>query len=108
MHGGLSTGARSVAGKQRQAEGRERWLHKLRGQGRKPGPPRGAGGRPRKATVVDPAEQRRLDALAALDTGLPKKRSAPMPDAPEEGRFIEQPAPALACAAVHASAAIIS
>jgi hypothetical protein len=87
LHGGLSTGARSVAGKQRQAEGRERWLRRLRGQGRKPGPPR-----PRKATVVDPAEQRRLDALAALDTGLPKKRSAPMPDAPEEGlwRFIGQ------------------
>src|SRR4029077_1707636 len=37
---------------------------------------------------VDPAEQQRLDALAALS----KKRSAPMPDAPEEGlwRFIGQ------------------
>ncbi len=85
MHGGASTGARSVDGKRRQAEGREHHIRRLRAQGRKPGPPKGTGGRPRKAARVDPVERLRADTLAALDTGLPKKRSAPMPDAPEEG-----------------------
>jgi hypothetical protein len=66
LHGGLSTGAKSLDGKQRQAEGRERWLCKLRGRGRKPGPAKGTGGRARK-TTVDPVERQRLNVLAALD-----------------------------------------
>jgi hypothetical protein len=47
LHGGFSTGARSPEGKQRQAEGRRRWLERLRAEGKKPGPPKGTGGRPR-------------------------------------------------------------
>ena len=43
----LSTGARTPEGKQRQAEGRRRWLERLRAGGKKPGPPKGTGGRPR-------------------------------------------------------------
>ena len=66
MHGGASTGARSVEGKRRQAEGREHHIRRLRAQGRKPGPPKGTGGRPRKATRVNPVEQLRVDTLAAL------------------------------------------
>ena len=80
MHGGLSTGARSVDGKQRQAEGRERHLRWLRAQGRKPGPLKGTGGRPRKTATVDQVERLRLDTLAALSVDQPKQRSTAMPD----------------------------
>jgi hypothetical protein len=86
MHGGRSTGARSIAGKQRQAEGRERHLRRLRAQGRKPGPSKGTGGRPRKTAMVDPAERLRVNTLAALGADRPKRRSTPM-----AWRFIEQP-----------------
>jgi hypothetical protein len=94
MHGGRSTGAHSVDGKLRQAEGRERHFRRLLALGRKPGPAKGTGGRPRKTAMVDPAERIRVDTLAALGAGQPK-RSTPMPDAPEQRRwrFIEQPAP---------------
>ena len=88
MHGGRSTGARSLDGKLRQAEGRERHLRRLRAQGRKPGPPKGTGGRPRKSAMVDPAERLRADMLAALGADRPKRRSIPM-----AWRFIEQPVP---------------
>ena len=44
LHGGVSTGAKSLDGKQRQAEGRARYLQKLRGEDRKPGPSKGTGG----------------------------------------------------------------
>jgi hypothetical protein len=74
LHGGASSGARSVDGKRRQAEGRERYLRVLRGKGRKPGPPKGTGGRPRKITAV-PVERLRLSALAALDDLTRKWRS---------------------------------
>jgi hypothetical protein len=47
LHGGLSTGARTPEGKLRQAEARRRWLERLRAEGRKPGPPKGSGGRPK-------------------------------------------------------------
>ena len=47
LHGAFSTGARTPEGKQRQAEGRRRWLERLRAGGKKPGPPKGTGGRPR-------------------------------------------------------------
>jgi hypothetical protein len=89
MHGGHSTGARTIDGKQRQAEGRERHLRRLRGQGRKPGPPKGTGGRPRKAAMVDPAERLRVDTLEALGA---KRRSTPMADTSEQElwSFIEQ------------------
>jgi transposase InsO family protein len=53
MDGGASSGAKSFDGKQRQAEGRERYLSKLRGQGRKPGPAKGTGGRPPKSAFVN-------------------------------------------------------
>jgi hypothetical protein len=97
MHGGHSTGARSIDGKLRQAEGRERHLRRLRALGRKPGPAKGTGGRPRKTPLVDPAERLRVDTLAVLGVDRPKKRNNPMPDAPEEGlrRFIEQHAPSV-------------
>jgi hypothetical protein len=97
MHGGRSTGARSVDGKLRQAEGRERHLRRLRAQGRKPGPAKGTGGRPRKTARVDPVERLRVDALAALGPSLEEKRSTPMPDVPEQRRwrFIEQPVPSV-------------
>src|SRR5215470_6224237 len=52
LHGAFSTGARTAEGKQRQAEGRRRWLERLRAEGKKPGPPKGTGGRPR--TSDDP------------------------------------------------------
>jgi hypothetical protein len=52
LHGAFSTGARTPEGKQRQAEGRRRWLERLRAEGKKPGPPKGTGGRPR--TSDDP------------------------------------------------------
>jgi hypothetical protein len=92
MHGGRSTGARSVEGKRRQAEGHEHWLRLVRGQGRKPGPAKGTGGRPRKTAMIDPAERLRADTLAALGTNRPKGRSTPMPDAPDQElwSFIEQ------------------
>ena len=97
MHGGHSTGAYSIDGKQRQAEGRERWLRRLRAQGRKPGPQKGTGGRPRKTALVHPAERLRADTLAALGGDRPHRRSIRMSDAPEERqwRFIEQPAPSV-------------
>jgi hypothetical protein len=41
------TGARTPEGKQRQAEGRRRWRENLRAEGRRPGPAKGRGGRPR-------------------------------------------------------------
>ena len=41
MHGGTSSGAKSFDGKQRQAEGRERYRSKLRGQGLNPARLRG-------------------------------------------------------------------
>ena len=63
LHGGASTGAVSPNGKQRQAEGREAYLRRLRAQGRRPGPPKGNCRRPRN---LDPVEQLRLDTLAAL------------------------------------------
>jgi hypothetical protein len=47
LHGAFSTGARTPEGKQRQAEGRRRWLERLGAEGKKPGPPKGTGGRPR-------------------------------------------------------------
>jgi hypothetical protein len=74
LHGGASTGARSVDGKRRQAEGREHHIRRLRAQGRKPGPPKGTGGRPRKVTAV-PVERLRLSALAAFDDLTRKWRS---------------------------------
>ena len=97
MHGGHSTGAYSIDGKQRQAEGRERWLRRLPAQGRKPGPPKGTGGRLRKTALVHPAELLRADTLAALGGDRPHRRSIPMSDAPEEGqwRFIEPAAPSV-------------
>jgi hypothetical protein len=55
-----------VDGKERQAEGYARFVLKLRGQGRKPGPAKGTGGRPRKGVKRDPIEEMRLAALAAL------------------------------------------
>ena len=94
MHGGLSTGARSVDGKQRQAEGRERHLRWLRAQGRKPGPLKGTGGRPRKTATVDQVERLRLDTLAALSVDQPKQRSTAMPDpdpSPAELQFLIRP-----------------
>jgi hypothetical protein len=95
MHGGHSTGACSIDGKLRQAEGRERYLRRLRGEGRKPGPAKGTGGRPRKTALVDPAEWLRLDTLAALRPDQLKRRNTLMSDASEEAgwRFIEQPGP---------------
>jgi hypothetical protein len=47
LHGGLATGARTPEGKQRQADGRRQWRENLRADGRKPGPAKGTGGRPR-------------------------------------------------------------
>jgi hypothetical protein len=95
LHGGHSTGARTIDGKMRKAEGRDRHLCRLRAEGRRPGPSKGTGGRPRKAALVDPAERLRADTLAALSVGHLKKRSTPMADAPEEERwrFVEQPVP---------------
>jgi hypothetical protein len=97
MHGGASTGARSVDGKRRQAEGRDHHIRRLRAQGRKPGPPKGTGGRPRKAARVDPVERLRADTLTVLGADRPKRRSTLMPDVPEEARwrFIEEPAPSV-------------
>jgi hypothetical protein len=66
MHGGLSTGPTSLDGRQRQAEGYQRYLRRLRGQGRKPGPPKGTGGRPRRGAITDPVERIRLDTLKTL------------------------------------------
>jgi hypothetical protein len=93
MHGGRSTGARSIDGKLRQAEGRERHFRRLRALGRKPGPAKGTGGRPRKTAL----ERLRADTLEALDAGRLKKRSTPMADTPEQRRwrFIEQPVPSV-------------
>jgi hypothetical protein len=79
MHGGASTGARSVDGKLRQAEGRERHIRRLRALGRKPGPPKGAGGRPRKTAVVDPAVQ------DCSGVGRVAQRSARRPRGSHEG-----------------------
>jgi hypothetical protein len=66
MHGGLSTGPTSLDGRQRQAEGYERYLRRLCGEGRKPGPPKGTGGRPRRGAITDPVERIRLDTLKTL------------------------------------------
>jgi hypothetical protein len=40
---------------------------KLRGEGLKPGPRKGTGGRPRRRDMIDPVEQQRLAVLAALE-----------------------------------------
>jgi hypothetical protein len=66
MHGGLSTGPTSLDGRQRRAEGYERYLRRLRGEGRKPGPPKGTGGRPRRGVITGPIERIRLDTLKTL------------------------------------------
>src|SRR5262249_39706560 len=65
LHGGLSTGARTEEGKRRQAEGHRRWLEKLRAEGRKPGPPKGTGGRPKGSSDLPQAKaKQRLDHAA--------------------------------------------
>jgi alpha-beta hydrolase superfamily lysophospholipase len=68
-HGGAAHGVRSEDGKQRQREGYARYVLRLRGQGRKPGPRKGTGGRPYKRDMIDPVEQQRLAVLAALPLG---------------------------------------
>jgi hypothetical protein len=69
VHGGTSTGARSVDGKKRQAEGRRRYLRELRGQ--QGGPPQATlPGAPVRlsdaAAFASPVDRMRLDALASL------------------------------------------
>jgi hypothetical protein len=65
VHGGASTGARSLDGKQRQAEGRERYFARLRGQ--QGGPPRATiPARDGASASADPVEHMRLEALASL------------------------------------------
>jgi hypothetical protein len=62
LHGGLSTGPRTKEGVQRTIEGRNRWLAKLRAEGRKlPGRTKGA----RNRAILD-YEQAVLDYPAAL------------------------------------------
>ena len=128
LHGGLSTGATSPDGKQRQADGRLRYLHRLYEQGRKPGPAKGTGGRPR-ARAARPVEHLRLDALMTacandrgrrstgmatdrskldrlLDTALaPSRSDAPSPANPSiPARPGDAPAPPLVAAAPDAPA----
>jgi hypothetical protein len=81
-------GAKSLDGKARQAEGRDRYLRKLRGQGRKPGPAKGTGGRPRK-DAISPVEQLRLDAMAAMSAPHREERRASMPVTPLSGEEID-------------------
>jgi hypothetical protein len=83
MHGGASSGAKSLDGKQRQAEGRERYLGKLRGQGRKPGPAKGTGGRPPKSAFVDAVEGLRRSAVALLSDPRLDRRNTAMPADPD-------------------------
>jgi hypothetical protein len=66
LHGGLATGARTEEGKRRQAEGHRRWLERLRAEGRKPGPAKGTGGRPKLSGGLSPElkAKRRLDHAA--------------------------------------------
>jgi hypothetical protein len=85
MHGGRSTGARSLDGKQRQREGYARYVLRLRGQGRKPGPAKGTGGRPCKRDMLDQVEEQRRDALAALSVA-DTKRGSPAMTPPTEPR----------------------
>ena len=75
VHGGTSTGARSLDGKQRQAEGRQRYFAQLRGrQGGSakatiPAPPvstPAAAARKAASTTATPVERMRLDALSNL------------------------------------------
>src|SRR6516165_3518870 len=89
LHGGASTGAKSLDGKQRQAEGRARYLRKVRGEGRKPGPARGTGGRPRKdSKVVAPLERFRLDTLAVIETKEGSTQMPKPPPTPEEWQAV--------------------
>jgi hypothetical protein len=92
MHGGASSGAKSFDGKQRQAEGRERYLSKLRGQGRKPGPAKGTGGRPPKSAFVNAVEGLRRSAVATLSHPRLDRRSTAMSADPDEQLrgFIDQ------------------
>jgi hypothetical protein len=92
MHGGGSSGAKSLDGKQRQVEGRERYLSKLRGQGRKPGPAKGTGGRPPKSAIVNVVEGLRRSAVATLSHPRLDRRNAAMPADPDEPLrgFIDQ------------------
>src|SRR6516165_8206860 len=93
LHGGASTGAKSLDGKQRQAEGRARWLRKLRGEGRRPGPAKGTGGRPRKdSTAVAPVERLRLDTLAVIDMEKGNTRMSEPSPTPEEWQAVLDPA----------------
>ena len=93
LHGGASTGAKSLDGKQRQAEGRAHYLQKLRGEGHKPGPAKGTGGRPRKdSRVVAPIERLRLDTLAMIDTGEGSTQMPKPPPTPEEWQAVLDPA----------------
>ena len=89
----MSTGAKSLDGKQRQAEGRARYLQKLRGEDRKPGPSKGTGGRPRKdARVVAPVERLRLDTLAVIDMEKGNTRMSEPSPTPEEWQAVLDPA----------------
>src|SRR6516165_2427946 len=93
LHGGASTGAKSLDGKQRQAEGRARWLRKLRGEDRRPGPAKGTGGRPRKdSTVVAPVERLRLDTLAVIDMEKGNTRMSEPSPTSEEWQAVFDPA----------------
>jgi len=93
LHGGASTGAKSLDGKQRQAEGRARWLRMLRGEGRRPGPAKGTGGRPRKdSRVVAPVERLRLDTLAVIDMEKGNTRMSEPSPTPEEWQAVLDPA----------------
>jgi hypothetical protein len=65
LHGGLSTGARTPDGRLRQAEGYRRWLERVRAEGRKPGPPKGTGGRPRGSSNPTPEAKARRELTAA-------------------------------------------
>jgi hypothetical protein len=66
LHGGMSTGARTEQGKRRQAEGYRWGLEWVRAEGRKPGPAKGTGGRPKGLCNPSPAPKakRRLDQAA--------------------------------------------
>jgi hypothetical protein len=62
----VAVGARTAQGKERQAEGRRRWIERLRAEGKKPGPAKGAGGRPRGSRDPSPrakAERRLARAM---------------------------------------------
>jgi hypothetical protein len=72
LHGGLSTGAKTAEGKQRQAEGRHRWLERLRAEGKKPGPPKGMGGRP----LGSPNPSPEIKARRQLEQALMRRAKA--------------------------------